>query len=144
MHAKCNCPFLVFCFVLLAFMGCKRKDEGNRGDAPEAAVSTEEITRILDTVTRGMSEISLDKLSTTRNGQECVIAARKPEAGLDLGRTPPPRGMVRIVAQTVIYKAQLAEVSPGIVTLQSPYPTSGNYKTLEIATEDIQSVHMKL
>ncbi len=144
MNARCHCPLLVFCFVLLAFMGCKRKDAPVAGDSQNAAISAEVIGKALDAVTQGMREVSLNKVSTSNKGEECVVAAYKPKDGPDLGKTPPPLGMVRFLGNTVIYHGELDEVSVGSITIRAPYPTPGNYKTVEIAKEDIQSIHVKL
>lgn len=144
MIVKCNCPLLVFCFVLLAFMGCKKKDTGTGGGVHSAAVSADEIAKAVDVMTRGMREISPNKLSASYGGKPCVVTGRQPEGGLDLGSTPPPRGMLRFMGQTVIYCGEIEEVSAGSIAVRAPYPTPGNYKTVEIAREDIESVHVKL
>ncbi len=144
MVMRCNCPLLVFCFVLLAFIGCKRRDAGAPSDPQSTAISAAEIDKVVDVAARGMREVSLGKINGSHRGQECVLVAHKPEGGLDLGKTPPPRGMIRIMGQTVICRGELTDISADSITVQAPYPTPGSYKTVEIAKEDIQSVHIKL
>jgi len=50
--------------------------------------------------------------------------------------------MVRLLGQTIIYNAELDRISDESVTVRAAYPTSGNYKRIEISRDDIQSVHL--
>ena len=46
------------------------------------------------------------------------------------------------MGSTTLYTGELTDVSPGAIRIRAAYPTSGNYKYVEIAPGDIQSIHL--
>jgi hypothetical protein len=124
---------------LLASPGCKKKTATTGGDA---TVSAENIAAVRDALTRGMSRTAISNLKATHVGKQCVVTAQVPADGLDLGSAPPPPGMVRLLGQTILYHAELDRISDESLTVRAAYPTSGNYKRIEIARDDIQSIHL--
>ena len=50
--------------------------------------------------------------------------------------------MMRLLGQTTIYRGELDDVTPDSLTIRAAYSTAGHYKKLEIAKEDIQSIHL--
>jgi hypothetical protein len=122
--------------ILLAICGCRKKESE---PAPQAAgPGAAQVAAVRDALTRGMHSVSFDKLTKTDVGKRCVVAARS----TPIPPPPPPLGMVRIMGPTTMYAGELNDVLPEAVKIRAPYPTSGNYKYIEIARSDIQSIHL--
>ena len=139
-----NVTYRCICFVLivacLGVWGCKKK---NATADPEAAtISQSQIDAVRDTVTRDMQRMAFSSLKETHVGKNCVVVARTMEDTAQLGPPPPPLGMVRLLGQTTLYRGELDDVAPESLTIRAAYPTAGRYKKLEIAKEDIQSIHL--
>jgi hypothetical protein len=124
---------------LLASPGCKQKTSATGGDA---TVSGEEIASVRDTMTRGMKRMALDNLKATHVGRRCVVTAHAPAGGYQPAPPPLPPGMVRVLGRTLIYSAEFDHVSDDSITVRAAYPTAGNYKRMEIARDDVQSVYL--
>jgi hypothetical protein len=134
----CRC-FFIFCAVLLASPGCKKKTPATDGGA---TASTEEIPAVRDSLARGMSRVAIDELKVAHVGRKCVVTAQAPTGGLQLGSPPPPPGMVRVLGQTIIYSGEFDGVSADHLTVRAAYPTPGNYKRIDIPKDDVQSFHL--
>jgi hypothetical protein len=131
---RCICLILVV--ACLVATGCKKKDTTT--DPGTTTISQAQIDAVRDTMTRDMQEMAFGSLKETHAGRKCVVMA----SSAQLGPPPPPRGMIRLLGQTTIYRGELDAVSSDSLTIRAAYPTSGNYKKLEIAKEDIQSIHL--
>ena len=139
MSTAYRCLFYVCLAALLISTGCKKKTSIAGGGT---AVSAEEIAAVRDALTRRMSRTALSNLKATHVGKKCVVTAHVPVDGYQPDPPPPPPGMVRVLGQTIIYSADLDGVSDDSITVRAAYPTSGNYKRIEIPRDDIQSVHL--
>ncbi len=122
--------------ILVAMSGCKKKESGPAPQAVEPAAM--EIAKVRDALARGMQPVGFDKLTKTHVGKRCVVVARS----TPLPPPPPPLGMVRIMGSTTLYSGELNDVSPQGIKIRAAYPTSGNYKYVEIASGDIDSIHL--
>jgi hypothetical protein len=122
--------------IALAVFGCRKKETAATPQVvgPGAA----EIAAARDALTRGMQPISFNKLDKTHIGRRCVVAARS----VPIPPPPPPLGMARIMGPTTIYMGELNDVLPDAVKIRAPYPSSGNYKYVEIPRADIESIHL--
>jgi len=134
-----RCICLVLVAACLAGSGCKKQGAATGSGA---TVSQAQIDAARDAMTRDMQEIAFDSLKKTHAGRKCVVTARTMEDTAQLGPPPPPLGMVRLLGQTTLYRGEFDDVSPDRLTLRAAYPTAGHYKRLEIAKEDIQSIHL--
>jgi len=139
MSAACHCLFIVCLALSLATAGCKEKTSGA---AEDTAVSAEDIASVRDTLARGMSRITFDKLRTAHIGKKCVVTAHAAIGGHRPTPPPPPPGMVRVLGQTLIYHAEFDRISDDSVTVRAAYPTAGTFKRIEIPRDDIQSIHL--
>ncbi len=142
MNAGYRCTCVILALACLAVSGCKEKDATTASDAGQATVSQADIDAARDMITRGMRKVAFGDLRTTPVGTTCVVTARTMEDRAQLGPPPPPPGMVRLMGQTTIYRGELDGVSPDGLTVRAAYPTTGNYKKIKIAREDIQSIHL--
>jgi hypothetical protein len=124
--------------VLLIIIGCEKKNGSARG----APVSAERIATTRDALTRGMRPVPLDKLGPSHRGRQCVIVAYAPAGGYQPTSPPPPPGMVHLLGETIIYNGEFDGVSADTLTVRAAYPTPGNFKRMEIARDDLQSVHV--
>jgi len=131
---RCICLILVV--ACLVATGCKKKSTTTNPGT--TAISQDQIDAVRDTLTRGMQAIAFGSLKQSHTGKTCVVTARTTQ----LGPPPPPLGMVRLLGQTTIYRGELDDVSSDSLTIRAAYPTAGRYKELEIAKEDIQSIHL--
>ncbi|MHC4518688.1 MAG: hypothetical protein ACYTAS_08885 [Planctomycetota bacterium] len=122
--------------VLVGLAGCQKKNASGR------SVSAEDIKAVRDVLARRMSEIAVDELSATHTGKKCVVVAHMPAGGYKPTPPPPPRGMVHLMGQTVIYCGELDAVSGDSITVRAAYPTPGNYKRIDIPRADVQSCHL--
>jgi hypothetical protein len=89
-------------------------------------------------MTRDMQAIAFASLKQNHVGKTCVVTARTTE----LAPPPPPPGMVRLLGETTIYRAELEVIASDSLTVRAAYPTPDHYKRLEIAKADIQSIHV--
>jgi hypothetical protein len=135
---RCICLILVA--ACLVATGCKKKDTTT--DPETTTISQDQIDAVRDTMTRDMQEMAFGSLKKTHAGRKCVVMARNMKDTTQLGPAPPPPGMMRLLGQTTIYRGELDAVSSDSLAIRAAYPTSGNYKKLEIAKEDIQSIHL--
>ena len=139
MNASHRCICLVLAAACLAGLGCKKKGTTT---PPGTGISPERVDAAREAMTRGMERISFGSLTTGHVGKTCVVTARTMEDRSLLGPPPPPPGMVRLLGETTIYRGQLDAVAAGSLTIRAAYPTPDHYKRLEIAKEDIQSIHL--
>jgi hypothetical protein len=123
---------------LLALSGCKKKESVPAQPVQAVGPSAAEVARIRDGLTRGMRPMDISKLSKTQIGKRCVVVARS----VPIPPPPPPLGMVHIMGPTTLYVAELSDISPEALKIRAAYPTSGNYKHIEIARADIESIHL--
>jgi hypothetical protein len=130
--------WIIAAAILLAVSGCKKKESEPVQTSQRAGPSPAEIAAVRDVLTRGMQQINLDELAKTHVGKRCVVTARS----IPISPPPPPLGMARIMGATTLYAGELADVSADGIKIRAPYPTSGNYKHVEIARADIQSIHL--
>jgi len=126
----------------LVLSGCEKKGGDNGPGSGEATVSQDRIDAVRDAMTRDMQPVPFASLHETHLGRQCVVTARTMTDTTKLGPPPPPPGMVHLMGQTTIYRGELDEISASSLTLRAAYPTPGNFKTLEIAKEDILSIHL--
>lgn len=136
----CLCVALIAAGLVLP--GCKKKGVASGSGPGAATVSQEQIDEVRDAVTRNMQKVSFASLTKGHVGRTCVVTARTMEDTTKLGPPPPPPGMVRLMGQTTLYRGELDDVSPDGLTIRAAYPTPGNFKKLQIAKEDIQSIHL--
>jgi hypothetical protein len=139
-----RCPFLgiTATVLLVAMTGCKPGREKAGGSGQVGAVSPSEIAVVKEGMTRGMREIAPDNLGAGQVGRQCVVIARTADERNRAGAAPPPLGMVRKFGPVTAYKGEIVDVSPAGLRIRAPYPTSGQYKFIEISRGDIQSVHL--
>lgn len=124
--------------ILSAMSGCKKKENGPVQTPQVVGPGATEIAAVRDALTRGMQPVSFDKLAKTHVGKRCVVAARS----VPIPPPPPPLGMARIMGSTTLYMGEINDVSPEAIKVRAVYPTSGNYKYVEIARGDIKSIHL--
>ncbi len=124
--------------VALALFGCRKKETAPVQGPQTAGPGAAEIAATRDALTRGMQPISFNKLDKTHIGRRCAVVARS----VPIPPPPPPLGMARIMGPTTLYMGELNDVLPDAVKLRAPYPSSGNYKYVEIPRADIESVHL--
>jgi hypothetical protein len=139
-NVTCRCICLILVAACLVAAGCKKK--GTTTSPGTTAISQDQIDAARDMLTRDMQKMAFTSLKKTHVGKNCVVVARTMEDTAKLGPPPPPLGMVRLLGQTTIYRGELDDVSSGSLTIRAAYPTAGRYKKLEIAKEDIQSIHL--
>lgn len=137
---RCTCFLLAV--ACLGVSGCKERDTTTDSVPGQTTFSQADIDAVRDAITRGMRKAAFGDLKTTPVGTRCVVTARTMEDRTQLGPPPPPPDMVRLLGQTTIYRGELDAVSPDGLTIRAAYPTTGNYKKLKIAKEDVQSVHL--
>lgn len=138
------CPVCVaFLTLLLVWSGCAKKEDGDarKGVGP-APVSAEEIAAVRNALAKGMQPVAFAGLKSSHVGKECLVEVRTPEGGVPIAPPPPPPGMVRMVGQVTFYRGELDSVTPEGLTVRHAYPTSGNFKKLEIPRADIQSIYL--
>ena len=141
MSARGCCFWIGLVVVGLMLPGCKKKDTASGSGTEAATVSQAQIDAARDAMTRNMQKVSFGRLTQTHIGRKCVVTARTMDTA-QLGPPPPPPGMVRLLGQTTIYRGDLDDISSVGLVIQAAYPTPGNYKRLEIAKEDIESIHV--
>jgi len=130
--------WIITAAVLLVVFGCTKKESEPVQTSQGAGPGPAEIAAVRDALTRGMQQISLDKLAKTHVGKRCVVTARS----IPIAPPPPPLGMARIMGSTTLYAGELDEVSADSIKIRAAYPTSGSYKYVEVARADIQSIHL--
>ena len=128
--------------ILLGLLGCKREQNEIGESQPTAGPSPSQIAEAVETITKGMQTTPFASLRDTHIGQQCVVVTQSSNEDARMAPPPLPLGMVRRLGQTTIYKGELCGRSPDGLKIRAAYPTSGNYKTVEIARADIQSVHL--
>jgi hypothetical protein len=128
--------------IFLTAPGCRPKEEKAGPSRQSGAMSPPEIAAVIDALTRGMREVPFDSLAAGRSGQPGVVIARTAGQRPSADGAPPPRGMVRIMGQTTIYRGEIQAASSGTLTIRAAYPTSGRYKVIEIPQADIQSIYL--
>jgi hypothetical protein len=128
--------------VLVAVTGCKPHRENPGPSGPAGTASPAEIAAVKEAMTRGMQEIVPDSLNAGHIGRQCVVVAQTSDQRNRADSAPPPLGMVRRFGPVTAYKGEISDVSPGNLTIRAPYPTSGRYKTIEVARSDVQSIHL--
>ena len=133
---------LTIAITLVTMGGCKPRSDASRQSGQTSELAPAELAAIRDALTRGMQQTAFDSLAAADVGKQCVVTARAATEGAGADQAPPPLGMVRKLGQTVIYKGEIQEVSPDGLKIRAAYPTSGRYKTIEIARSDIQSLHV--
>jgi len=123
--------------AFLALAGCKRA----RTETDEAGprIDSAQATAAYNALTQGMTAIAFDGLTASHVGRQLAILARTPDRA---DPPPPPRGMVKRMGDASIYTAELAEIGPDSIKIRAAYPTSGNFKIIEIPRADIQAIHM--
>ncbi len=140
MNVTYRCICLVLIAACLGVWGCKKKDTTT---GPETTtISQDQIDGVRDAMTRGMKVTAFSSLKKTHVGKTCVVTARTMEDKAQLGPPPPPFGMVRVLGQTTIYQGELNDVSSDSLTIRAAYPSPNHYKNVEIARDDIQSIHL--
>ncbi|MEN6428229.1 MAG: hypothetical protein ABFE13_23005 [Phycisphaerales bacterium] len=123
---------------LLALPGCKQKADEAGGQAamalpPDAAAT-------IQSLTRGMQPIAVASISKSQHvGRRCVVVAKTPERR---DPPPPPLGMVRLLGPTIVYIAQIHDVSADTLDVKAAYPNSDSVKIVTVPKADIQSVHL--
>ena len=122
--------------ILLAICGCKKK--GGEPVPQAAGPGTAEIAAVRNALTRGMQAVGADKLTKAHVGKRCVLTARS----APIPPPPPPLGMARIMGSITVYTGELNDVLPEAVKIRAAYPSSGNYKYIEIARTDIESIYL--
>lgn len=131
--------------IVIVFLGvssCKREQNEADESQPTAGPTPSQVAEAVEAITKGMQTTPFGSLSDTHVGQQCVVVTHSSNEDTRMGPPPPPLGMVRRLGQTTIYKGELCGRSPDGLKIRAAYPTSGNYKTVEIARADIQSVHL--
>ena len=134
--------WVVVSLLPAVLVGCKKKNVETAVNTQGPTITAEDITATRDALARGMREIAVDKLSATQTGRKCVVVAHMPASGYRSSPPPPPPGMVRLMGQTIIYSGEFDGVSADSLTVRAAYPTSGNYKRIDIPTDTIQSCHL--
>ncbi len=138
MNVTYRCICLVLIVACLGVSGCKKKEA-----TPEATtVSQAQIDSVRDAMTRDMQATAFSSLKKAHVGKKCVVTARTMEDKAQLGPPPPPFGMVRLLGSTTLYQGELNDVSSDSLTIRAAYPSPNHYKNLEIARDDIQSIHL--
>ncbi|HPC96354.1 MAG TPA: hypothetical protein PLU87_15515 [Sedimentisphaerales bacterium] len=134
---------VAFLTLLLVWSGCAKKEDGDaqKGAGP-APVSAEEIAAVRNALAKGLQPVGLANIKSSDVGRQCLVEVRTPEGGVQIAPPPPPPGMVRMVGQVTFYQGELDGVTPESLTVRKAYPTSGNFKKLEIPRADIQSIHL--
>jgi hypothetical protein len=123
---------------LLAFVGCKRKAD-ETGASPSTIVHPDTAATI-QALTRGMQPIAVASISKFQHvGRRCVVVARTPERR---DPPPPPLGMVRLLGPTIVYIAQIHDVSVDSLDVKASYPNSAGVKIIAVPKADIQSVYL--
>ena len=131
---------IILTILCLAVSGCDKKGGTGDSGAGDAAFSQADINAVRDAMARDMQRVAFSSLDQTHVGRTCVVMAQTMTA--EKQASPPPPGMLRIMGSTTIYSAELDAVGADSLTVRAAYPTSGKYKRIEIAEEDIQSIHM--
>ena len=139
MHAR-RCAAILA--LLSVSLGCKPKDGDTDATASSSGPGPEQIAAAIDATTTGMRQTSFSDLHNGDIGRVCVVVAPTPPAGARAKDAPPPIGMVRRMGPTTIYKGEIQHVSPDGLQIRAAYPTSGRYKYVDIARQDIQSIHL--
>ena len=134
-----RCIYIILTILCLVVSGCDKKSGSDQGGA---TVSQADIDAVRDAMTRDMQKVAFSSLDKTHIGRTCVVTAQTMEDSAQLGPPPPPPGMLRVLGSTTIYNAELDAVDADSLTVRAAYPTSGKYKKIEIAEEDIQSIHL--
>ncbi len=142
MNAKHTFLCLTAAALLVAAAGCKPNREKAGESGQVGAVSPAEIAAVKEAMTRGMLEIAPGDLSAGHVGKQCVVIARTSSGQNRADSAPPPLGMVRRFGPVTAYKGEIVDVSPAGLKIRAPYPTSGQYKIIEIARRDVQSLHL--
>jgi hypothetical protein len=131
--------WIALAVILLVVWGCKKKESGSAQTPAVVGPGAAEVAALRDALTRGMQPVDFDKLAKTHIGKRCVVAARS----TPIPPPPPPLGMVRIMGSTTFYAGELNDVTSDGLKIRAAYPSSGNYKYVELARADIQSVHIR-
>jgi len=132
--------FMVFLTVAPLFVlpGCSRK-EAETSSYPSGS-NPPETAPVVAALTKGMRSIAVTKVSKSQHiGRPCVIVAKTPERR---DPPPPPMGMVRLMGPTIIYTAQIHDVSADTLEIKADYPNSDNAKIITVPKVDIQSLYL--
>jgi len=124
--------------IMLAIFSCRKKETAPAQGPQVVGPGAAEIAAARDALTRGMQPISFNMLDKTHGGRRCIVAARS----VPIPPPPPPLGMARIMGPTTLYMGELNDVLPDAIKIRAPYPSSGNYKYIEIPRADIESIHL--
>lgn len=142
MNAKDRWLVASFLAALLIATGCAKKDSDTQERSNAAPISAEELAPIKKAMTQGMQAIGFGNIKSSHAGKECVVEVRTPDGGLQIKPPPPPPGMVHAAGQVTFYRGQLDGVSADSLTVRRAYPTSGNFKKIEIPKGDIRSIYL--
>ncbi|MEN6577022.1 MAG: hypothetical protein ABFD90_11820 [Phycisphaerales bacterium] len=133
-----------FCVVflvvapLLALVGCAPKE--TEANSYSSVSNAPDITPVIGALTKGTRPIGVTKVFKPQHiGRRCVIVARTPERR---DPPPPPMGMVRLMGPTIIYTAEIHDVSADTLDIKADYPSSGNAKIITVPKADIQSLYL--
>jgi hypothetical protein len=134
------------CVVMLAFVsiapGCKPKDREANAAGQASGPSPEQVAAGIEALTKDMREVGFGDLNHQHVGRQCVVVVPTPDPGSRPKGSPPPIGMVRRMGPTTAYKAEIQSVSPDGLKIRAAYPSSGEYKFIEISPSDIQSIYL--
>jgi hypothetical protein len=142
MRLRHSCSCLAAAALLVMTTGCRRGREETGRSGQVGAANPAEMAAVKEAMTRGMQEIALDDLSTAHLARQCVVIARTSSEQARADTVPPPLGMVRRFGAVTAYKGELLDVSSTRLKIRAPYPTSGQYKVIEIARGEVQSIHL--
>ena len=138
MRIGCFVAALFTAASLLALQGCKPKED-SAGTYPTVAAPPD-MAATIQALTQGMQPIAVAGVSKPQHiGRRCVIVAKTPERR---DPPPPPLGMVRLMGPTIVYIAQIHDVSADTIDVKASYPGSDSVKIVTVPKADIQSVHL--
>ena len=138
MDVKCFVMAILIAASLLAGPGCKPKAD-EVGANPTAELPPDAAATI-QALTRGMQPIAVTSISKPQHiGRRCVVVAKTPERR---DPPPPPLGMVRLMGPTIVYIAQIHDISADTLDVKAAYPNSDSVKIITVPKADIQSVHL--
>jgi len=138
MDVRCFVMAILVAASLPALPGCKPKAD-EAGAYPTAAAPPD-MAAAIQSLTRGMRPIAVASVSKSQHvGRHCVVVAKTPERR---DPPPPPLGMVRLMGPTIVYVAQIDDVSADTIDVKASYPGSDSVKIVAVPKADIQSVYL--
>jgi len=138
MYVRCFISGILVAILLLALPGCKPKED--KADAYASGSAPPDMAQTIRALTRGLQPIAVANVSKPQHiGRRCVVVARTPERR---DPPPPPLGMVRLMGPTIVYTAEIHDVSADAIEIKADYPSSDMVKIVAIPKADIQSIHL--